>query len=681
MAGSSINKSQAEIAREKRREERNLDIPPLPPEKIAYRDKLEADPIAWIDFFLADEFQNPRTPDQLAQIQAILNAVDTAADQAIAAERGGGKTTNVMGGVIYLVTVGKVDFVVIIGATAATGSQVLANVKAQYEENDRLLEYYPEVCVAIRDAAPSPQKTNNQIVNDVSVPRWTWSSDKVEFPKIPGTKCGGSLIMARGLDGAIRGLNVKGRRPSLVIFDDIETEASVESEVDTGKRRKRIDASKGLAGPGKALSRVILCTIQKLGCLADEYTNTNHATGGKPLWNGIRQRMIIKFPGDEGMALWNEYVAIRIKDPKAAIEHYNANREAMDEGVEVSNPHRAVPEAGELSTIQHYFNELADNGERFCLAEYQNDPEEEEELSGETMIEPGWFSSKTGDFQRQQAPVGCEFITYGVDVGKYQLHWCCIGWLRNATGRVLDYGVTAVGNVVEDDNQAAIEFLVREAVSALYQDIILPTEYVDLEGEVHQFSRCYIDAGYATQEIYRAIRSFGDPRVLPCMGSNDLRTPSSMRRLHSKVETTNERRPGYEQVAALQDTKRPKGKIWLAMLNTNYWKQFLRDRFATGDGQVGSLRLFQNDVHMLGDHKVVGKHLAEQYYDSMNRKWVTKKKKMPKDHLADAFYYACAAAGAAGIRLEKPGEESPAARPVVRRKVPLNERMGRNKRR
>lgn len=119
--------------------------------------------------------------------------------------RGSSKTTLMGLGVpLYKIVYGENNFIVYISETATAAALQMDAVKGELEGNDRLKFMFG-------DLVPDKQSTK----------KWT-----AEFFQTTTN----IIVTCRGRGGQIRGLNVRGKRPDLVIVDDIENEESVKTD-------------------------------------------------------------------------------------------------------------------------------------------------------------------------------------------------------------------------------------------------------------------------------------------------------------------------------------------------------------------------------------------------------------------------------------------------------------------
>jgi hypothetical protein len=247
-------------------------IPPC--KNKARRKRLEKDVFKWLRWYGADEFTRDFTEQQREMIRAILVALETGEDQAIAASRGEGKSSVAEWVLMFVLLKGLVTFAVLFAASGPDAENSLDSIKDRLEENERLAEDYPEVCVPIRALEGSPQRAGTQLVTgkrhdngktfDGAASNFRWCGKEIRLPRVPGSPASGAIIATRGLDGAVRGLKRGKERPQIAVIDDPDTEDSVANEELALKLEKKIDTTiAGLAGQKRPLARVMLTTIQR----------------------------------------------------------------------------------------------------------------------------------------------------------------------------------------------------------------------------------------------------------------------------------------------------------------------------------------------------------------------------------------------------------------------------------
>lgn len=203
----------------------------------------------------------------------IIREVSSPESSAVIVPRGHGKTTWVRIDIIHDIVYKHELFLVLIGATLEDSKQSFSYVKGQLETNEVLTAIFGDLVPQIR--ARSRRK---------------WSDKHFETAN-------GVVCIARGA-GKGRGLNIKGRRPSKIVIDDLEDDKSVLSEV---QRRKlndwfyrvvvpSLDRTKGrfkMIGTVLHYDCLVLKVWQKYGGIrraALEDEEGKPSLDGKPIW-------------------------------------------------------------------------------------------------------------------------------------------------------------------------------------------------------------------------------------------------------------------------------------------------------------------------------------------------------------------------------------------------------------
>jgi len=649
----------AERKKSKRAAERDIQIPTCVNHRR--RKRCEKDIVKFLKTYFPHIFTDPFTQDQLDMIQAILKAAQHGGRQAIAAPRGSGKTMIVQYVIIYCLLLGLLKFPVICAASGPDASRILNNIKSELEFNDLLWEDFPEVCEPIRALDGAPQRARMQTVNGVRT-QLEWSADTCVLPTISKSKAGGAVLMTRGLDAAIRGINYRGRRPDLALIDDPETRESAASDLQCRQREEILERDiSGLGGPGKRMAMVMLCTVQNRTCLAAKYTECK----SKPAWNGKRYRLLVEKPERED--LWDEYMRLRRegqhtgddKCGRKADAFFREHRKEMERGAVLGNPHRYTRDKledgkpKEFCALQHCYNLICDNGwESFCT-EYQNDPVAEESIE-DVGLTITTIAGRRNWMPKGEVPVGTVALTAGIDLGKRGCHWAVTAWLPNAAGFVVDYGVAEVN--LTEDSDSGIE---RSVLNTLHnwREETQQTFYHFPDGEEKRLDCVFVDAGWKDQIAYKFCREAGKP-YFPSKGFGTTRGLSPFR---APDKNTPQRVVGEHWYRTWNDVE----KVWWFALHSDDWKGWIHERFKVqslnpdSTPRPGSLSLFGITEGQRPEfaHLSYAKHITaeiekEEFIQGkgIKRYWHQVHR---NNHWFDSTYMASAAANVCGVQLIK----------------------------
>lgn len=662
-AGEAVTETekQRRLMADKRRAERDISIPPV---KNPRRRKRGEDPVYFCRTYYPDLFYNPFTKEQLEIIGRIEHCLKYGGMDAIAATRGGGKTTiaKVVGGVwapIYGIT----DFVPLLGPNGPHAEELLKDVKDFYEFNDMLAEDFPEVCIPIRALEGAAQKGGSQTVGGKRT-RIEWATKEIVLPYVEvggkPSQASGAIIKARGIDAAIRGMVRGARRPRFALCDDLETTVSARSLTEISHRKEVIEKDVlGFAGPGKRMAAVILCTIIRAGCLSDQLTDPKLY----PAWGGTRYRFLIKEPDRTDM--WAKYMQKRQRDfldgdkfGRSAHKYYLKNRKKMDKGAEISNPYNFIDEPikgykpknkkqtkvpdlwrEEVSAMQRVYNTISDKGQDHFDTEFQNDPKIET-VEG-LGIEVTHIQKKLSKVPRGKIPAGCIKVVGAIDVHRQYLRWLFMGVRPGMVGYVLDYGAWQIhapaGNA---DKDTAVKKGLEEAIlMALLElrDEVAATGFVfNGTNIVKQPDMVLVDSAYMPTPVHQfAVATRNRYRSAKGLGA------SSMAGRFSKPAKCEYGGANwyYEQT--------PKGKHKYPYLgiDDDYYKSRVHDGFMVEGVQRGSIFLYGEDpiVHRGYAEEVTAEVYREEFIvgKGLKQYWHVKSR---QNHCLDTTKL-CVAAG------------------------------------
>lgn len=629
------------------------DIWPIPEVKNSKRKaRCKKNPETYLRTYFPKKFSTPFCDNQREVIRLLVHHMRHGGWQAMALERGGGKTSIVEGMITYAVNYGYLRFPVILGANADQGKAILESIKGLYEDSDLLLEDFPEICHAVRAIADSPQRARYQHCKGI-LTKIKWGVSEIRMPTVGKSAASGALIVAAGIDKAMRGLKRRTERPDFVLLDDIETRESVASLVETRRRIKTIEEDvTGLAGPDKLMSIVMACTIMRKGCIADQYTDRKQ----KPAWHGVRKKMLIQKP--DNLELWGKYMELRQADqmdventPTTAVDFYIENREAMDAGAVVSNINRYDHDL-EVSAIQSIHNKICDMGQESFDVEYQNEPPED--VSETSGIDAPAIQNKLSQVPRGVVPAGVDILAVGIDIGGRLIHWVVTGFSRvGGIGRIIDYGVEPVhsptGDLTNRENQQAVEAAILNAL-LLWRDTQRETGYaVEGGGENKHIDIALIDAGWQPQPVYRFCKASSGNVYRPSKGFGSGTRQTIYR------EPAKPMRRGMHWHASLQRGPR----LLLFNIDADHYKQRTHDGFMSPHNANGSLMLY-------GDNGLVHRDFARQILSEVFvNEWVAGKgwrgywdRRYSKNHWLDAMGSSIAGAEILGVTVLNTTPES-----------------------
>jgi hypothetical protein len=673
MAGRTAEQFRADDAMRHRESVRTKSTVPITvsAKSLRRRTRLEKKIKKWLRYYYPQVFVYDFTENQGAIVQAILTAAKEGGDQAIAAPRGDGKTSIVECVVVYCVLTGILSFPVIFSATGDDAERILETIKRGLEENERLVEDYNEVCgPAVALAGRANRASGQEVAGNIGTAKFDsqrtrikWSGRKIVFPtiKCKGSRANGQVITTRGLDAAVRGIKYGTMRPDLAVIDDPETRDIACSDDDRQRIKlgQKIDQDiAGCAGQTRRLSRVILTTLMSRKSLSARYTDPKK----QPSFRGKRFRYMVKPP--ERQDLWDEFVSLQEADwavePRMQTAHdfYLANRETMDAGAVVGNPHRRGDDL-EVSAIETYYVEVARLGAEAVATEFDNDPPEEDGPI-ESGITPHRVQCQVSGYDRRIVPIGCNIVVQGIDVRKIALHCVVRAWQPNAIGYTIDYGVQEVWGTIKGTDDGLQQAIFR-ALHARMEDIE-QNPYTHPDGQIVPVALTIIDAGWQQDPIYDFCKFAGQQHFKPAKGFGKS-AGCIQTRFTGVLRSTVDKRPGDHWFLSRQ----PKG-VWLVGMDTDYWKAWEHDRWMTDPGKPGSMQVFGDATpdqgrlsHDQKGHHSYAHHICSEVEveEPVKGKGLVRrfKSKSNNTHYLDASYMADVAANMKGILLAKHSQQ------------------------
>lgn len=627
------------------------------------RKKAEKSGRSFCETYFKIVFFNPFSEDQVKMLDAIVESIRYGESQAIAAERGGGKTSitkHVAG--VYAICKGLVKFLVLTAANGKRAKKLLRQIKTIYRTNKKLIQDYPEICIPIRDIGGSPQRAAHQLYDDEST-LFVWGAEEVIFPTIPGSKASGAVIEAYGIEAGLRGLGEGEKRPDLTVCDDLDTRESAKSLEQTQDRILTLEADiMGLGGPNKSMPVVLLCTIIRKGCLADQYTDPQL----HPEFSPIRQKWIKQWP--DNMDLWDRYVflvdeAKREGDKYSRKAHrfYLANRKEMDAGAVVSNINRfdnqKLPGGSqkEVSSLQAAFNKMCGKNKKTAfMCEYQNEPPDDDiEDSGIDVLD---VQKKLHGTPRGVIPDGCSKLSVGVDVGGRLLNWVVVGWSERG-GEIVDYGVQEVHSPTGVRLTIADKGLQKQIEKAIYTALLEMRDlfaigWPDVHGEIRHADLGAVDSGYMPTPVYEFCRVSG----IKWRATKGFGSKGGQSKYRRPTKAGKALRIGHYWHGIMELYGGRNG--WLYNVDADHWKKQVHDGFRLPITSSDSLSLYGNDpvIHQLFAHQIMAEEWIVEWVNGRFReRWAGPGGVSPKknNHYLDAMALAKAASDMLGIRVFK----------------------------
>lgn len=655
------NEYQRQLMASRRAAQREVAIPPVvDPDRRA---RCLEDPELFLRTYFPRFFSRPFTAIQQKVLKSVHECMLYGSRQAIAIPRGDGKTKITEGMTVFGIVKGLIKFVVPISASKGLAANIAEDLKTMLQE-PIFAEDFPEIAAPILALDGESRKATGQTVNGKRT-KIIWIKKYIQLPTVAGSAASGAVIYPQSLDSAIRGMGIGELRPDFVILDDPETAKSARSAQQVATRERLINNDvAGLVGPDASLGIVALVTIQTSISLAARLTDRTI----RPDFFGMRHGALEKWP--DRMDLWEEYQHRRRAAQEAgdryardASNFYLANKDVMDAGASITNPHRFNTKLGddgqpiEVSALQHCFNFISDFGLDSFACEYQQHPndgsDQQEEAISSRLVE-----SRTSRLERNTIPEGLIGITAAIDVGKWLGHWIILGFRPECRVSIIDYGTAESPNLTKASSDEAVERAVMLMLASWYDDVCSRT-WTDTADRTLGIDFSFVDSGdgnLTKKVLYRFVRDRVGcvPKIAASKGygQGQRKDPED-----GKIKGTH-RINGDYWFAEL----RPDQGIYLYHLDANYWKRFTHQRFLTipfPDSEVAQVddqnafSIVLPEPRSKREHVGYAKHIvAERYRETwvagkgMQRGWIPESQ---NNHWLDATYMALAAGCALGL--------------------------------
>jgi hypothetical protein len=589
------------------------EIGDLPPVKDAKRRASCArDFRLFCETYLAESFPLAWSPDHLTAIAKIEAAVLRGELFAFAMPRGSGKTTLCEAACLWAMLYGHRPFIVLVGADQTIASAMADSLKAQIENNDTLLEDFPEACYPVRCLDRIAQRAKGQTYQGKPT-EIDWAADQVTLPFIKGSPSAGACVRVAGITGRIRGLkhtrpDGKTIRPSLVLIDDPQTDESASSPSQCQTRERILSgAILGLAGPGAKIAGLCTITVIRPDDLADRLLDRAR----HPAWQGERTKLVYEWPAAED--LWLEYGELRRSGQRngtgtaEADAFYAARQAEMDAGARVAWPERRNED--ELSAIQHAWNLRIDRGEAAFWAEYQNQPIAEDVASDK--LDKRGLALRATPLAKGIVPANHHQLTAFVDVQDRVLFWLVASWSEQFGGHVVQYGVypdqgvsffeagSAKRTLAKAANGAGFEASLTAGLDKVTQ-MLLSKDWKREDGTAMRVGQVLIDAnwGKSTQTVRTFVKR--SPHASLLLPSHGRGIGASSPALTDKGKARGDRIGLNWRIGQVNGQRS-------VTYDTNYWKSFVAARLRLASGDPEAI------MFCAGEHDLLFEHLTNEY--------------------------------------------------------------------
>lgn len=582
--------------------------------------------------------QSPPSEKMYPIIERLQETVTHGGRTHVRLPRGFGKTSYLKGAIVYALAYGYRQFPVIVSAKIQDARTILEDIWGLMENGKTFAEDFPEIAYPIAHLDGILQRAAHQTYKGQRT-RMQRTAERIVLPTIAGSVCSGSLVVARGIKGAARGLLKGSIRPDLLLADDPQTDAVAKNPAMVAKYDELLEQSfLGLAGHSHTLAAFMTSTPIVPDDLSDIYAK-------KANWKTYSYPLLISEPTcwRSEKDPWQDYFRIRqdsisVGEPEhvAANEYYTAHRAEMDAGAEVLNP-SAYDAETELSALQHAMNLRFANGENSFQAEYQLRPAR---VNDSFQISAPLIASRVRKGSAQYwIPPETVFVAAATDLNPAVAYsTVLVAFAKDQTGYVSNYTLYKSSPLPIPDNvpEKIRERMITQALVAHGREV---ASWCKAHGIV--LNRWGIDCGgkqwAAVNNFAKTSRQLCGIGVTPMAGRAGRNWNPFVR---SRIAD-----PRNETVLCEDKTN---GWRWLAW-NSDYWKETAQKAWLGEVGTPGSLSLFDGQRH--GEYAAQVAAEVLEYKVTLAEGRIDYKWRLvgPHNDLGDATAMCYALAGAFGI--------------------------------
>ena len=539
--------------------------------------------------------------------------------------RGYGKTSRSLIGANWACKTGVQDFVMLCGDSADKSADMMRMAHLVVCENPMVRDVFPEV-YAFHALNLNPHACRYQLFEG-NPTKISIKGDTLYYPKLNGKyPCEEAMIVTRPYKKA-RGKNIEGRRPTVVILDDIQSSEEAASPTSVRKNVKTLTSDIAYLGTRKNPVTIINnATIIE----DDDYPSK---VAEMEAFTTVRYKMVDNFPdGCEPKSGkysddWARYFEIRseydadiVGDKErawiAARNFYTERRESMDAGSSVTWDYAFSEEKKkEISTIQAAMNFIKDFGWESFRSECQNEALAVGSDIG--LLTAKEIAAKQHPYGLLVVPPWCDLLTAYVDVQKDVLFFKIWGFQKDGfTGGNLKFGTfpeqkdryftkkTLKVTLADVYETTTLEARQKQALLDLTDDLC-QHEFEREDGLKMQIEIVGIDSRYQTgvvRDAYRESKNKG--RLQLCMGTGYGAKKKPQRHKVIKKRSGAAKGFGWFLNPSVQG-------IQTLEMDTNRLKSFVHQRYSTELGDPGSFSLYEADPL---EHELNADHETAEFF-------------------------------------------------------------------
>lgn len=576
-------------------------------------------------------FTNPFGPVQLSSInheEAVFRG--SAGNINKLEPRGYGKSTRSVLGSVWAVLVGLQPFVMVCCDSTEKSADLLRMAMLALSSNQRLLDAFPEVWPFwVIDGNPhrAQYQTWQGKKTKISI-----KGDTIQMPTLDGKfPSEGCLIVARPYKKA-RGKNIDGKRPSVVVLDDVQSSEEAGSFTSVRKNIKTLTSDIYFLG-----SREMPVVIVNNATII-EHDDYPSKVATMDAFTTVRYKMVTSFPDgcdpqkNVYSKEWTEYFKIRgdfnveiVGDKqrgwKNATEYYLKNRKVMDKGSSCTWDYAfSKARKFEESTIQSAMNYITELGWDSFSSECQNEAPSADE--DQAFLSKADIAAKQHPQKKGIVPPDATKVVAYIDVQQEMLFYEIWAYNEYFSGYKIGGG--------EYPDQKSMNFekrSIKHKLSATYKAKTLEARIkqalldvwgalLDMEfrrygdGMKLQIELIGTDTGYKGTTVESAyLDSPQKSRLVLCRGYGFT--------AKKKPQRMKECKRGEKKGFGWYLGKAKRG-IQTLEIDTNILKTFFHQRLATSMGDPGSFSLWGGSP---GTHVLTANHYKAEYRTTLDGPW------------------------------------------------------------
>ena len=283
-----------------------------------------------------------------------------------------------------------------------------------------------------------------------------------------------------------------------------------------------------------------------------------------------------------------------------------------------------------------------------------------------TRLDPSKIKRRTASSPRGLVPAGTDFLTLGVDCGKFLVHYTLVAWISEPIPRsqIVDYGTLEV----HSDDQP-VEFALSSTLRQLRD--LAGTGWAERDAKEPRVpDLALVDSGWYTDTVYAFCRESDGFEA--CKGYGTGRQGGIGRSVNSFYEPPKRRSSVVREIGNKYHVARMKGQgILLVELDSNWWKAFVQDSLRVPAGTAsGAMTLFDAPAkeHERIAHHVCAERQVTSFVPGKGQAVTMERVGRKANHFLDCLAYASVAGHACLSRFTAEADEGTpeASKPALR---------------